>query len=141
MKKAIAIIILGLLVCNTGFAEKLYIKCHEGIESFAVLDFDSKKAGFSRYAIPSELNFDIIESNDVIIKAKIQYWIDFPKYNGKVLQGETIYIDRVNGVLEIIGTIDKDTRVNVPDHQVIVGLNVFSDRWKNCEKIEPVSKF
>ena len=141
MKKLLGIVVLGLLWCNVGFAEKLYIKCHKSIDSFVVLDFDSKKAGFSRHAIPSELNFDIIESNDVMIKAKIQYWIDFPKYNGKVLQGETIYIDRVNGVLEIIGSIDQDTRVNVPDHQVIVGLNVFSDKWKNCEKIEPKAKF
>ncbi len=146
MKKLFLYITLGLLWCNVGFAEKIYIKCkfYGSDENFvfAAMDFDKMKLSYGGDGIISDnFDYDIIESNDLLIKAKKLYWIDFPEYNGRVLISRNITIDRINGTLQTNPIKEKDTRVNVPEDKVWGGYPIFSTKSSGCEKIKAKSKF
>ena len=86
MKKAIAIIVFGLLWCNVGFAEKTFLICKEkNKDRIDTYSFDTENiySGAAKYKI--------ITNNDII------YGIF---ENDPKVEWGYISIDRIEGILE-----------------------------------------
>ena len=78
MKKLLGILVLGLLWCNVGFAEDIYLRCSGTTSSTIILNDDSKTL-----TVDGE-HVEILMWNDNFIKFK-------DKYGTKL-------IDRIQGI-------------------------------------------